>query len=182
MSTLHTLVQQMSRKSLFFSLIAAAIFANGAYAIRNELVSKADSQQASLSQIKRWKAEYDILKPVQAEWNKTLTSTREITDLNRIYETLNLKKHGLNTNQERLIVDKIESVTPNSTLIQATRVCLKTSTDRGFAITAPRFAPDLLNGLEDLAKRRDVEVQNIQLTTENGTPKAVMDFCLVFRA
>lgn len=182
MSALHTGLQQMSRKSLAIALIASAILGNGAYTIHKELVGKADAQQASLSQINRWKQEYELLKPYQTEWNKTLTSTRDLTDLDRIFEAPNLKQYGLSTNRERIVMDKDEPMSLNGTPLQASRVCLKSSSDRGFSVTAPRFAPDLLNGLEELAKRRDVEIQNIQLTTENGTPKAVMDFCLVFRS
>lgn len=182
MNKLHTRLQQMSRKSLSIAIIASAIFANGAYTIHKELAGKAESQQASLSQINRWKQEYELLKPYQAAWNKALTSTSELTDRDRIFEAPSLQRYGLSTNRERIIMDKDEPMTSNGIPLQASRVCLKSVSDHGFAVTAPRFAPDLLNGIEELAKRRDVEIQNIHLTTENGTPKAVMDFCLIFRA
>lgn len=182
MSTLNTIWQQTNRKTLALSVVIALILISGAHTANQTLAEKAKQQQSALSQIKHWKAEYELLKPYQAQWDKKLTPTNEIKDLYHVYTTLDLQRYGLTTNQEHLIIDRIEPVTPNGTPINAIRSCLKTASDNGLSVTASRFSPDLLNGLERLADRRDVEIQNIQLTTENGAPKAVMDFCLIFRA
>jgi hypothetical protein len=181
MKNFHSIWQQTSRKSLIFAILAAVILCNSAYDNYKILSLKSEQQQASLSKINRWKAEYEMLKPFQTEWNKTLIPTSDITDLYHVFNALDLERYGLSTNQERLNVEKIAQITPEGVPIHANRVCLKTAGDTGLAVTAPRFSPDLLNGLAKLADRRDVEIQNIQLAIENGMPKAVMDFCLVFR-
>lgn len=179
--SLSTLVQRSNRATLAIALIAAVILGSSAIEDYRTLADKADKQQSALSQINRWKTEYDALKPYQAEWDKTLTATSQITDLYHVYAALHIESHGLKTNQERLIVDKIESIVSSGTPIHASRVCLKTAPENGLSVTAPRFTPDLLDGLKQIAARRDVEINNIQLTTENGTPKALIDLCLIFR-
>lgn len=181
MSALRTQWQQTNRKSLFIALAIALILGNSAYNIFNVGSAKTTEQEQSLAQLNRWKAEYEVLLPYQTEWERVLTPTKNIRDKDQLYKVLDLAKYGLSTNQEHMVSDKDVAITPNNTPINARRACLKTGGDHGFAITAPHFSPDLLDGLENLAKRRDIEIQNIQLTTENDTPKAIVDFCLVVR-
>lgn len=182
MSFLGITWQQTNRAGVAIAVVASFILLNGAYSGYKTLTNKAEQQHAALSQINRWKTEYELLKPVQARWNQTLAPTNEITDLYHIYNALKLASHGLHTDQERLLVEKIEPIVLNGVPLYATRVCLKTAAENGLAVYAPNFSPNLLDGLEQLADRHDVEIQNIVLTTENGMPKAIMDFCLIFRS
>lgn len=179
---MNSILQYTHRSTLIVSLIAAVILGNSAFNDNQILAQKVEGQQSALNQINRWKAEYDALKPFQAKWDKTLAPTSQITDLYHIYIALDIERHGLKTDQELLIVYKIEPITLNGTPIHASRVCLKSIGDTGLAITAPHFSPDLLNGLKQLAERRDVEINNIQLGTQHNVPKATLDICLVFRA
>lgn len=178
--TFKTIIQRSNRTTLLVSILAALILCNSAYHHYAVMTDKATQQQTALSQINRWKAEYDALKPYQAMWDKTLLPTSQIYDLYHVYKALNIQ-HGLQTDQERLLISKIEPVFLSNVPIHASRVCLTTAASTGLVITAPHFSPELLDGLKQLAARRDVEINNITLTTENGVPKAITDFCLIFR-
>lgn len=179
---MSSFIQHTNRATLGIALIAAVIIGNSTITDSRVITEKAAAQKQALSQINRWKAEYDALKPYQAQWNKALLPTAEIKDLYRVYAALDIERHGLKADQGNLLVDKIEPITLNETLIHAYRVCVRTATDVGLTVTAPRFSPDLLDGLKQLAARHDIEIGNIQLSAHNGAPKATMDLCLIFRS
>jgi len=179
---MRSLIQHTNRATLASAVIAALLIGNSAITDNRVIAEKAEGQKQALSQINRWKAEYDALKPYQAQWDKALLPTTEIKDLYRVYAALGIERHGLKADQGNLLVDKIEPITLNETPIHAYRVCVKTATDVGLTVTAPRFSPDLLEGLKQLAARHDIEIGNIQLSAHNGAPKATIDLCLIFRS
>lgn len=174
--------QRTNRTLLTVVCIAGALLCQSAYTNYMALETKAKQQASALSQLKRWKSEYEALRPFQTQWDSTLPPVKDITDIYRVFTAIRLDEYGLSTNQEHLVIKKIDPVLSNGISLNATRICINSAGETGLAVTAPRFAPDLLNGIDGLLKRRDIEVTNIVLSAVSGVPKAVLDLCLVFRA
>lgn len=173
--------QRGNRKLLLLTIAASLVIAQAAFTNYKVLARKANQQQTALSALKRWKAEYEVLLPVQSQWEKTLPPVKNITDIYRLYGALQLHRYGLTTDPERLVIKQPEQVAVNGVPLNATRICISSAGETGLALSAPRFSPDLLSGIDALANRRDVEISNIVLSAANGVPKAVLDLCLVFR-
>ncbi|CAG0975685.1 hypothetical protein RHDC4_01568 [Rhodocyclaceae bacterium] len=182
MSNLAIYWQRANRKVFGVVALASLILAQSAFLNFGAVSAKAGQQNAALAELKRWKAEYEALKPVQAQWNETLPPISDITDRYHLFAALHLDKYGLTSSKEALLVRKPpEPVVVNGAPLNATRLCVSTGGEQGLALTAPRFSPDLLSGIDVLANRRDIEISNITLSTANGVPKAVIDLCMLFR-
>lgn len=172
---------QRGDKTVFAVVATIAVILGQTGWTNSQILSqKAQKQQQSLAELKRWKSEYEALLPIQRQWEEAIPSARNINDIYSLYNAIGLEKYGLASNQEKLSVKNIEPLTAKGSPLGAQRVCINSAGENGLALTAAHFS-DLLTGMDGLIRRRDISVTNITLSAAGGTPKAVVDLCLLFR-
>jgi len=69
----------------------------------------------------------------------------------------------------------------DGTPLDADRICLATAGHSGIIATADTIYPTLLNGLDQIAKRKDIEISAITLTATDHIAKATFPLCLRLR-
>ena len=169
-------------RTLMFSVALAIVLLSAAYPAYNIVYRKAIAQTASLNQLTRWKSEYETLRPVQAEWDRLLVPAAQITDIDSLLRVVGLEKYGFTVENEKLTVTAPETVkTPDETPLDADRVCLATAGQPGVAVTADTIYPTLINGLDRLAKRKDIEIKSMTLASKGRTATAMILLCLHLR-
>lgn len=168
-------------KLFFFSLAIAAILGNAAYTAYTIVDAKAVGQNTAFDQLSRWKAEYDSLRPFQVQWEQQIQPASQVEDLYSILKIAALDTYGFTVDTATLIVTKIESViAADSTPLQTDRVCLASAGQSGIVVTADNIYPTLITGLNQLAKRKDVEIASITFSTTN-TNRGTATFQLCIR-
>lgn len=173
--------ERANKKVLGLVALSSLILLQTAATNYQILRQKAQQQQQALGELKRWKSEYEALLPIQKQWQDAIPSAKNIADIYSLYNAIGLDKYGLSSNPEKLTVKNgIEPLTAKGSPLGATRVCVSSAGETGLAVSAPHVS-DLLTGLDALVRRRDINVANITLSVANGTPKAVLDLCLIFR-
>lgn len=180
MNTTTAYWQRTNRKVLGVVTLASFIALQAAQTNFEVVNQKANQQKAALAELKRWKSEYEALLPIQTQWNSSLPPAGNIKDKYSLFNAIRLEEYGLSSDQEKLDIKKIDPIVSNGVALNATRICVSSAGETGLAVTAPHFS-ELLTGLDELTHRRDIEISNVTLAVANGTPRAVVNMCLVFR-
>ncbi|MCP4022659.1 MAG: hypothetical protein GY729_12520 [Desulfobacteraceae bacterium] len=143
---------------------------------------KIKAQHENNVALDRFKSIYDGLKPVKDNWNTTYQDSAKFKDHLRLYEMLGIERYGLKSDAEKLNPKEIERVYYQGTNIGLDRICLKSKNASGFLITANSFS-DMMKGLDNLTKRKDIRMDNIKLVLQKQQPSAVIEnFCVLFRS
>lgn len=169
-------------RAMIFSAAFAAVLLYAAYPAYTTVDKKAASQTASLNQLTRWKSEYETLLPIQAEWDKLLVPAAQVNDIDTLLRIVGFPKYGFNVETDKIAVNSPEALEANDkTPLAADRVCLVTAGQPGVVVTADTIYPTLINGLDQLARRKDVEIKSITLTSKGRTATATIGLCLHLR-
>lgn len=174
----------MHRTGKLASLAALALFAvliYSAWQAYSTLQSKAAGQKDALAAFGQWQSNYTALQPVQKRWDSTFTGAAAITDRRAIYRLLDIEGAGLSADMDKMNVDKIEKVTAAGIEIGLVKACLTSAGEAGLSVNGDSYA-QLLSGIDRIAKRRDIQVESISVSSDKGMPKAVLGgFCMMVR-
>lgn len=172
------LPKNISFLSLIVSIAIAGVLGSSGYHGYLAMREKAQDQAQAVADFRKWKADYTSLLPVDEKWKTSLRSVAEAKDLLSVYELLG---KAPTTNPDALLVEKIEPFKQAEHLLFATRVCLGSTGGSGVTFDAPNFT-QLMDGLDVLAKRPDVQMGAVRLTQGLGKAKAsVTGLCLLLR-
>ena len=170
------------RVILIGTIVLAGFMAWKGHESREALLQRAEVQEGHTERLQRWKVAYEALLPVHEEWQRTFASTREIQDILGLYDRININQSGVDVSPETLVLQSATRVKLGGQDIGLNRVCLSSKGDNGLLMRAETFS-DLLNGIENLAEREDIEIGRIQLGSgKDARPQAVaQDFCALLR-
>lgn len=163
------------------AVLFALILAYYGYATYQTVNEKAEAQSRSVQQLTRWKAEYTSLLPYRTQWDKQIPPASMVNDIYSLHKILALDSYGLQADATKITVTKIEAISISEIPIATTRVCLATAGYPGIRVTAPFIYPDFITALEALAKRRDIEIASLTITTVDGVASAILPICLRIR-
>jgi len=181
---LSTLLRKSDHWSLMASAVLVIMLVMSANDLHTSMATLVARQETITDNLKRWMASYRALQPIKTEWAETLKGASEL-DLLALYKALDIESSGLMGNADKLLVDKIERLKFNNLELDASLVYVYTSggTGSGFVVTAPSWH-ELVNGLDQLAHRRDLHMQAIimEVGRDDAAPTAIIhDLAIVIR-
>lgn len=172
-------------RSVILGLVAASLFAYTGYEGMAVLLRKAKEQDAATNVVTQWKAGYDALSKSREAWLKRYPDMGRFNDLLGLMRNVQLERYGLSADPDSLASLKVEDVERSGVNLGLTRVCVgsTSATDSaGLLVTASNYS-SLLEGIERLAKRSDVEISSITVSSsESAAAQATLGgFCLLLR-
>jgi hypothetical protein len=172
------------RNSDYWSLITAGVLIvilsiNG-HDVKIAFSIPVAGQQANTDNLKLWLSNYHALELRENDWKETL-KTLASQDLVVLFNTLNLDSIGLMSNADKLLIDKVERLSFNDTELEASLTYVYTEGSSGLLVTASTWQA-LFMGIEQLASRRDIQIQAITMVTNNAkTPTSIINLAIVLR-
>lgn len=172
------------RNSDYWSLITAGVLIvilsiNG-HDFKKSISIPIAGQQANTDNLKLWLSNYHTLELREKDWKETLKTVAS-QDLLVLYNTLNLDSVGLMSNADQLLIDKVEPLSFNDTELEASLTYVYTKGSTGLLVTASTWQA-LFMGIEQLASRRDIQIQAITMVTNNDkTPTSIINLAIVLR-
>lgn len=166
---------------LVLAFALAGIFTFGGISSYKILAAKAKEQTAVTESVIRWKRSYMALAGTQERWKKTYPAASHIPDLWTLISLLDLRKLGLKADTDTLVLKTDEQLKANNVPLGLTKLCLGTSQD-GFLVEANSY-DELLKGVDRLAHRADIYVDNIAIMGDRDVPQAkIADLCMLLRS
>lgn len=166
-------------KPILFGCVIAGIFAYAGFTAYETVATKARAQASSLGQLSRWKSEYESLRPFQAKWDQLLPASASINSLYDLRGVVNFEQYGLQVDLGTLALT-VSPIMREGVPLLADRVCLTTSGQPGVVATAANIYPTLIAGLDGLARRKDIEISNLTLTSSGQSARAIFPLCVRF--
>lgn len=165
---------------LMLAIALAAIIALGGINSYKILAAKAKEQGLVTEKIIRWKQSYMALVGTQERFKKTYPAASSIPDLLTLASLLNLPALGLRANTDMLVLNSDESIILNGVEIGLTKLCLGTG-QQNFLVDANSY-DELLGGIDKLAHRADLVLDNISVVGDKDVPQArIGQLCILLR-
>lgn len=166
---------------LALSVALAGVLVSGGVSNYRTLSSKAKEQEAITESVMRWKRSYLALAGTQERWKKTYRAASSIPDLLTLISMLDLSSLGLKADTDKLVLKTDEQVTANNVPVGLTKLCIGTGQEN-FTVEAGSY-DQLLKGIDKLAHRSDLFVDNISIMGDKDVPQArIGDLCLLLRS
>jgi len=139
-----------------------------------EIFTKRIEQQQNITRnVSQVKATYDALKPTIKAWENSFTDSEDIISIISLFRALNIGSSGLVSHGNDFIEGSLGSVTYQGADLGLMKRCIKNS-GTGF-IAESNSLINLMNGIERLESRKDVEWNTLTISVKNGTPTVVFD-------
>ena len=166
---------------LMLSVALAGVLVSGGVSSYRTLSSKAKEQQDITESVMRWKRSYLALAGTQERWKKTYPAASSIPDLLTLISLLDLPSLGLKADTDKLVLKTDEQVTANNVPVGLTKLCIGTGQEN-FVVEAGSYDL-LLKGVDRLAHRSDLFVDNISVVGDKDVPQArIGDLCMLLRS
>lgn len=163
-------------------IMAALMVSQGVktYKAANE---KALAQDGVTESVLRWKQSYMALSSSIKRWDDSYRKEESVQDLATLYSLIDLKKYGLTSDTDGIVLNKVDPVTQNNTPIGLTRICMGNGSGDGTSlIVRAGTYQALFSGIDKLAKRSDIYIGNISVQGDKDIPTARLgDFCVFLR-
>jgi hypothetical protein len=161
----------------------AVALAFGGYKASSGVEAAARAQALSLENLRVWKAAYQALEPVNAQWKEIfgISADAASQDLVAIGQALKLADSGLSYDINSLRSDKIEPVVFDGSSIGLNRICVSGGASAGLGVSAPTMG-GLIKGISELS-RKDIEIGSISVSYVEGVPRASLGgLCVLVRS
>ena len=166
---------------LVLSVALAGVLVSGGVSSYRTLSGKAKEQQDITESVMRWKRSYLALAGTQERWKKTYPAASGIPDLLTLISLLDLPSLGLKADTDKLVLKTDEQVMANNVPVGLTKLCIGTGQEN-FVVEAGSYDA-LLKGLDKLAHRPDLFVDNISVVGDKDVPQArIGDLCMLLRS
>lgn len=173
----------MSTRFIYLFCLAFFLVAlHGGLQIRDSISGVTAQQEKNTKELMRWKDAYQALEPVKEEWEETYIPLGHIEDLVSLYDRFKLKDSGLDVDRKELVVDEVSQVEFNDKKLNLARICVETEGEDGLAVQGDNVS-SLLEGVEDLEARKDVEMSEVSFKNRGeGNIKVILkDICFFLR-
>jgi len=168
--------------TLFGSAVISFVFLSQSFPAWDKLKGVTTKQIAANEMLIEWKAAYQALLPVNDQWKNRFVSASDVKDLLSLFRVVNLDQHGLISDVDTIKQISGEAVLFNGLSVGLQRVCLGNA-GGPLDLTATNMTA-LRVGLQQLAKRNDIELGSVEITYDRESKKPtarVSDFCLRVR-
>jgi hypothetical protein len=170
---------------IFCAVAVAAVLLISGLSARKTLLEKATQEDAVIASLLDWKEKYLGLQPTEAEWVKTFVSYKDNRDIRALINVVDLRTAGLTGDTDYTVVSKVEKITglgSNSVDLGLTKICLGMNGQPAFVVKAPTYH-ELIDGIHELAGRRDLLIGSIDIKGNGAMPSAALDgFCILVRS
>lgn len=170
-----------SNGGLTLTLLAAAIgwvLLSAGVKSHQDLSQRAVEQTSATNSIARWKESYRELEGAIEEWDKTYKKASSVRDQLSLSELLNLEAYQLQADTDSVVIFKDDQVVSNNTMIGLTKLCLGTTGEK-FEIKAASYDA-LINGITELAKRKDLFIGEITVIGDKAVPQTRLGSLCVY--
>ena len=173
------MLKSVSVPALLGALIFAGIAITGAIDGRKVMTEKAQQQEVSVQDFKRWKDQYTKLLPVEQEWNSSIKPANTVKDIFSLQEILG---NDPKSDPDGIIVDRIEPFLLNEKPTGSSKVCFHSNTSSGMLFTGDKPS-ELVAAVSKLAKRVDISFSAMELQYDaTGKVNAnLRDFCIILK-
>lgn len=146
------------------------------------LTEKAKAQAVVTDSVERWKQQYLALGDTAKQWDEAFKPESSVQDMLTLLSLVRLNEYGLMTDIDKTALAKYEPVAHNGSPVGLMRICLMTfGTNGGLEVSSGSYQR-LFDGIDQLAKRRDIDIGNINVVGNKERPVAVLgDFCVILR-
>lgn len=173
-------IHRESKLFTYAALFVAGVLLWSGYDSYQILQNKSAAQVDASAELDRYMDSYKALSPVRARWNQLYKDSRQVQDIHGVYKLIDLEGAGLFGMPDRMGLQKNERVAASGVDIGLSKVCPNAVENKGFLISAPSTAL-LLGGIDQLAKRRDIELQSVHIRQTGGSIEAVLGLCVLVR-
>lgn len=174
------MINKSTKLLVIMALGLAAISVFQGMKVHRLMNAKATAQINVTESVNRWKNNYLALGESINRWNKDYRTQESVPDLMTLIKTVRLSEYGLNTNADKIILNKIDPIIQNGMQIGLTKVCLATSSNNSaLEVQAPSYKA-LLQGIKKLVDRPDIFADAITIKGDKSTPIANLgEFCVL---
>lgn len=162
--------------------VALVLFSQG-YKARDILIKKSIAQNQVTKTVTEWKKNYLSLSGSIEKWNESYVHASKINDLFSLIKALNIERHGLEIEIDKITLSKAEVVTHAGVNLGLMKACLiNVGQGSSFSVKAENYTR-LLNGIETLTKRPDISVDSMTLGSDQKKHPAanLQNFCIYLR-
>lgn len=165
------------------AFIIAGLFITQGMKAYGTLGAKVVAQDAATEGLMRFKEMFSALSGSREKWDKFYRREDSVQDLVTLLAAVNFEQYGIETDNDNVVVTKVEPVKQGDADLGLTKICLSTGVgDGGTLFVRAANYQALLNGIDRLAKRPDIYIGNIALQGDRAFPLARLgDFCVYLR-
>ena len=174
---------QTKKLAYFLAIFVAMIFAYEGVRGYQVLLAKAVQQDEVTETMLHFKSAFMALADSRAKWDKSYRRESSVQDIVSLFSIVELGKYGLAADTDSLVLSKVEQVTGSNAPLGLTKICISSGSmdSFGLVVQAPNYQ-NLMTGIEQLAKRPDIYLGNIEVKGDKQIPIAKLgDFCLLLR-
>lgn len=163
------------------ALALAVVLLNFGYRSYQTLAAKTREQNVITEAVVRWKHSYLALAGTQERWSHAYRAGSTIPDMLSLVAMLNLPAYGLTAGTDTLVIKSADPVKVNQVELGLTKLCLSNSASY-FAVESSSYEA-LLQGLDQLARRPDIQIDDVSIVGDKAAPQAKLgQLCLLFRS
>lgn len=174
---------QFKNLLLVCAFVLAGMFVMQGLKAYGTLGAKVVAQNAATEGLMRFKEMFTALGSSRTKWDKNYRKEDSVQDLVTLLAVVNFEQYGIETDNDNVVVMKVEPVKHGDADLGLTKICLSTGVgDGGTLYVRAANYQTLLSGIDKLAKRPDIYIGNIALQGDRAFPLAKLgDFCVYLR-
>lgn len=178
--------QKRRSMALLFSLVFSGIMLMQAWNYHFIIQGKSIAQELIIEGLNRWKQQYLAVNESRIKWENSYLHEDKIQDVAALIQLVDFPAAGLTSDPDTIALTKVEQVTQDQKSdmpLGLTRICMSSGTADGYSlqVSAPTYQL-LLDGLDRLAKRPDIQIGSISVEGDKKVPIAKLgDFCVLLR-
>lgn len=172
--------------SILFSLIFAGMLFSQGRDLHKILNDKTSQQNAVVDGLVRFKQQFLAVNESRIKWESNYLREDKATDRAALIKYLNFNQYELFSDPDSIALTKVEQVKADAKSdieIGITRYCMSSGTGDGSALQVSASSyKKLLDGLDLLSKRPDIQIGSISIGGNRTEPIAALGgFCILLR-
>lgn len=171
------------RVSIIVGALIALAFISHAPSVWVTLGNLRMAQIESNERFESWRLSYEALLPVNDVWVSTYPAS--VVDLMELYQRVNLEKHGLAADVDTIMQTDAQKVEVRGFDVGLSKLCIGSGGWDASIRLSSASAISLKDGIEGLAKRKDIEMGSMTFAFDKQTNRPYVDvngLCLRVRS
>lgn len=173
-------MHRQNKTLTYAAVLIAGILCWKGYDANQILTTKYANQVDAREKLERYIESYKALLPARDRWNEVYKNAKSIRSIHDAYKAINIESVGLYGLPDKMAIQKVARVQSAGVDLGLVKICPRAGNTSGFMVGAPTTAL-MIEGVEKLAQRRDIELETISITQATGKIEAVLGLCLLLR-
>lgn len=149
-------------------------------------ISKANAQLEVVESLNRWSQQYLAMEDVKKNWESNFEPESKVKHISGLYDLIGFMKYGLQNDKDSISLSGLSQVmqqTQKDMPLGLTKICMTNgSLDSTAVIVGADNYSQLLNGIEKIANRKDIIIDNVTIQGDKNVPIARLGgFCIQVR-